>query len=405
MSLPRLHSFFMLDPSTLPPAAQQALLVEAVHFSHVTRYSHVAAYSIFVWDWLLCFEDEIDLLTQGGSWRGKLAYLFCRYYPLLTYPITMWIQMNDHNPELCSHIFSVPMFLIILNLAGAASILILRIYAFTGGKISVVWFLCACLAAVATFQAYVAGAKSSLIPLPIGCYPVDNGPLKYLSGYFLSALLFDCVVTGTFITFTITKMHTSFSSMTDFTKMFIREGAIYFLAISAINIINAYFNYQPNILMATVNVPMSLLLPNVLACRLVINLRATKKDSGSSFHPLSVNSSNGAAQSGITHFTNNQTTTFEVAMDDLSDSASRRPSVLKWGNTKVHGSRPSSRQPSVIGLHNAGSRTHLPHTTKGGHLGVPMTDEDQKRSQVSVVIIEDPRRPATPEELRAYGAV
>lgn len=39
-------------------------------------------------------------------------------------------------------------------------------------------------------------------------------------------------------------MNTSYGSMTDFTRMFVREGAFYFLAISAVNIINGYFNYQ-----------------------------------------------------------------------------------------------------------------------------------------------------------------
>jgi len=153
-------------------------------------------------------------ITQGGSWRGRIAYLFCRFWPLITYPVTLWIQMNDHNPTKCEGLYKVPIFVTILNvraltylvvmiarlissfdlcslpfrattyiayilhsvdyadpptitnhahpqLVGAAGILILRIYAFTGGKKWVACFLGACLVTVATFQAYVAGARSA----------------------------------------------------------------------------------------------------------------------------------------------------------------------------------------------------------------------------------------------------
>lgn len=69
--------------------------------------------------------------------------------------------------------------------------------------------------------------------------------------------------------------------MSSLTRVFLREGAAYFLAISAINIINGIFNFQyvvitpfllhqiqrlsrPYIPMQTNAVPFGLLLPNLL---------------------------------------------------------------------------------------------------------------------------------------------
>ena len=41
--------------------------------------------------------------------------------------------------------------------------------------------------------------------------------------------------------FTHARMRSSYS---DFMKLFVREGAAYFVGISIVNIINVYFNYQ-----------------------------------------------------------------------------------------------------------------------------------------------------------------
>ncbi|KZW03080.1 hypothetical protein EXIGLDRAFT_320175 [Exidia glandulosa HHB12029] len=263
-------------------------LVAPVHFAQVTRYSHLAAYSVFVFDWILTLHQECQYLLHSSITRGKLAYIFCRYWPLLTYPITMWVQVLDHDPTICEKIYRIPMFLAIPNLAAAAGILILRIYAFTGGKRSVLVLLLSCLVSVMAFQVFVAVSRSKLIGLPIGCYPVDTGSAKYLSGYFMAPLLFDCITTATFAFYAVRQTSVSWSEMGTFSQVFIREGACYFLAISSINIVNGAMNFQPNVPMATVAVPLSLLLANLLACRLVLNLRSAVAEGQDSLHPLSV---------------------------------------------------------------------------------------------------------------------
>lgn len=265
--------------------------IDLAHFGQVTRYSHIAAYSLFVYDWLLSLSQESKYLRGSRISRGKITYLFCRYWPLLTYPIIMWVQVSDHNRTLCANIFKVPMFLTILNLLSAAGILVVRLYAFTNRNNAIAIFLIACMITVAIYQAFVAAVKSALIPIGNGCFPVDTGKEKHLSGYFLASLLLDCTITITFVIYTIVRISVAYKDMSTVTRVFIREGAAYFMAISAVNIINGGFNFQPNLPMQTVAVPFSLLLANILACRLVLNLHSAVVEKDDGLQPLSLSSS------------------------------------------------------------------------------------------------------------------
>ncbi|KZW03079.1 hypothetical protein EXIGLDRAFT_759389 [Exidia glandulosa HHB12029] len=268
-------SAFQLPPSVL------ALLNEAAYFTAVTRLEHMAAYTLLVYDWLLCFEHELQLLATPGMSPAKLVYLFCRYWPMITHPITMWVQVSTSDRSLCEKTFKVPLFLIIVNFAGAAAVLILRVYAFTGARPSVAAFLACCFAIVAAYQIWAVATQIALVPAPVpACWPVNGeGAAQVLSGYFIAPFLFDVVVTATFVwrAFNI-KLQISGVTGTSAVGLFVREGAAYFIAISTINLANAIVNFLPDLNPHGVMAPVSMLLPNILACRLVINLRSAASE-------------------------------------------------------------------------------------------------------------------------------
>ncbi|EJD49488.1 hypothetical protein AURDEDRAFT_161594 [Auricularia subglabra TFB-10046 SS5] len=240
------------------------VLLDAAFYGRITRSSHAAAYTLMVYDWLLSLEEERKFVIGSKLSFAKVVYLLSRYYPLATYPISMWVQIQDHNRTLCEKIYNLPMFLVIPNQVFAEFILILRTYAFTGGNRPLFVILCASLAAVAIYQAWVGATQSALIPFGNGCFPVDKGAARHLSGFFLSTLLFDSLITLVFVIYAIRVISFKSGVTNPITKLFIREGFAYFLCISAVNIANGVLNFQPNGAMATVNVPMSLVLPSVL---------------------------------------------------------------------------------------------------------------------------------------------
>lgn len=57
--------------------------------------------------------DESHKVLAAGSVLAKLTYLCCRYWILLAYPVTLYIQGRDHAPSTCEKLFRVPMLIAI----------------------------------------------------------------------------------------------------------------------------------------------------------------------------------------------------------------------------------------------------------------------------------------------------
>ncbi|KZW03055.1 hypothetical protein EXIGLDRAFT_828814 [Exidia glandulosa HHB12029] len=247
-------------------------LIDAAYFGQVTRWNHVAAYSLMVYDWLLCYDVEYKFIFESKFSLAKLAYLLCRYYFLLSHPISLWVQFYVSDPTLCQHVYNLPIFLGVPNLIFTEAILILRTYAFTGGKKAVLVSLSICLVVPVVYQVWV-GTASAMMPGGHGCFPVDVGKARHLSGTFLSMVLYDVLITVVFFGYAFRVLNFELGLATPLTKLFMREGFVYFVCITAINIANSILNFQSNGALGTVGVPMSLSLPSVLCCRLVLNLR------------------------------------------------------------------------------------------------------------------------------------
>lgn len=268
---------------------------ELAYITQVTRCSHTAAYSLLVWDWLLNLDEEYELIYRGRWTPAKVAFLVSRYYPLVSYPVVIWVQGFDHDRNLCGRIFTVPMFLVLPNIVSAELILILRTYAFAGGSKLILCFLLACLAGALTYQIWVAISQAALVPVGNSCFPVNRGTKSYLGGYFLSTFILDSIITLIFALCALRIIRLRLTAATHLTQLLLREGFTYFILISAVNLVNAAFNLQSHASLATGAVPLSLLFSNVLTCRLVLNLR--KVSQGDTRHSEDVTDTTATATS------------------------------------------------------------------------------------------------------------
>ncbi|KAG9007692.1 hypothetical protein FRB90_009264 [Tulasnella sp. 427] len=94
------------------------------------RYIAVAVYSWVMYDWLITFGQEIDLVwKRSGAWTSKLLYGFTRYQGLAIMTLNMIVAINSGwSTDFCHSYFYV------LGFAGAAhtfavqGALLLRIY-------------------------------------------------------------------------------------------------------------------------------------------------------------------------------------------------------------------------------------------------------------------------------------
>ncbi|KAH7104708.1 hypothetical protein BKA62DRAFT_475130 [Auriculariales sp. MPI-PUGE-AT-0066] len=265
----------MARPAFIPEDKWQ-LISQGARGSQITRSMHFGVFAIAVYDWFLCIKDEVTLLQTAGVPPAKAAYFLCRYWPLVAHPVILWIQGFDHSRDFCERHFRMPLYIVIVNFALAASILTIRIYAFSGYNRAVVITLGLCLAAVASYQIWVVATQIMLVSEGSGCYPVEpQTHFQFLSGYFFSPLIFDIIAMMFFLARAVSVFTFKPSLASDLTKRFLGEGFAYFIAISLINFANSAMSFQTaTVAYSGVVVPLSMLLPNILACRLVINLRS-----------------------------------------------------------------------------------------------------------------------------------
>jgi len=120
------------------------LILQMGEAIQLARYICVAAYTIQVYEWLICFSDEY-LYVHKARWSSvKFAYLFCRYYPLIFFAVIVWAWVGNHPISLCTKV--VPAILAILPLfnLSAQPVFIIRTYAFTGRNKFLLAFLLTC---------------------------------------------------------------------------------------------------------------------------------------------------------------------------------------------------------------------------------------------------------------------
>ncbi|KAG6841766.1 hypothetical protein C0991_007095 [Blastosporella zonata] len=139
------------------------------------------------------------------------------------------------------------------------AVLLIRTYAFFNRNVYILLSLLSALSGVIAYQLYVDATQ--MLVLPFARPP------------FIAPLLFDTVVTAMTVwkAFTIRRHNGGPNSR--LIQTFLREGIFYYILISIANLINGIFYLQPRQVISAINIPLSVMMGPVLACRLILDLR------------------------------------------------------------------------------------------------------------------------------------
>ncbi|KAK7063944.1 hypothetical protein R3P38DRAFT_2821379 [Favolaschia claudopus] len=253
-------------------AADRILYITQVYFCD----------AVVIWDWLISIPREIKFVWRTHWTPVKAAYLFCRYWVIAVVPYLLYCFVSDHSLETCQKIYKIPVALAMWNQVGSESVLLIRTYAFFNRNIYVLWFLLCAMAGVIAYQLYVDTTQMLLLgfvkpPFDKGpCFPMSAPHSAHLLGMAflcIAPLLFDTIVT--FMTvwkaFTIRRRNGGPNSR--LIQTFLREGVFYYILISIANLINGIFYLQPRQVISAMNIPLSVMMAPLLACRLILDLR------------------------------------------------------------------------------------------------------------------------------------
>ncbi|KAH8835521.1 hypothetical protein DL96DRAFT_1574545 [Flagelloscypha sp. PMI_526] len=200
----------------------------------------------------------------------KVAYLFCRYWVLAVGAYLLYCFVAEHTKETCDRIFRIPVALAMWNQVGSESILLIRTYAFFNRSIYVLVFLLCALAGVVAYQLYVDTTHMWLLPFVKP--PFTHGPCLPMSKPHSAHLLGDLFTFMTiFKAFRIRRR--SGGPNSKLIQTFLKEGVFYYLLISVSNLINGIFYLQPRQVLSAINIPLSVMMAPLLACRLILDLR------------------------------------------------------------------------------------------------------------------------------------
>lgn len=264
----------------LDPVTTEALAtgIGLIHILQVYTSSMVA---IAVWDWLTCLKSEYDFVWKKEWSIIKCLYLWTRYYGLVCFSINLWLFNANFSAEQCKTLHYLIAATCMWTTLGSEAILAIRTYAFLGKQKWLAAVLGVLLVGETAFLLYVSiGAVYQIPPIPIGdarspCTASDKPGKHVVSGFWLAPVAFDLVCTFLTAWKAWSLQATVMSS--HIVTVFIREGLFYFVAVAAVNVLNAAFMFQSNPNLQNINCFLALVLSQVLCCRLVLNLKGAQE--------------------------------------------------------------------------------------------------------------------------------
>ncbi|TFK52460.1 hypothetical protein OE88DRAFT_1405861 [Heliocybe sulcata] len=267
------------------PDVSQVVEIAATSLSS-GRYNVVVVYTIHLYEWLISLEEEVSLIHRARWNAIKIAYLFSRYYPLLLFPLHMWSWLGNHDHHTCDKVTRVLYCLLIPFPFSAQTIIMLRTYAFTGRRKSILAILCVAAAAILGLEVWIFGTDFTLseelflLYNETGCFAEDRyaqanvfvyRPAYHAAGLFLAIFFFDSICISLIVGYCFWEPNVRCR----LAKTFVEQGFAAFLIMSVLNITSAAFYFISARQWNGISLPYALILPNVVACRLILTLRRT----------------------------------------------------------------------------------------------------------------------------------
>ncbi|EIM91263.1 uncharacterized protein STEHIDRAFT_165612 [Stereum hirsutum FP-91666 SS1] len=254
-----------------------ATIATALGLLHVLQVYTSCMVAIAVWEWLACLKMEWERIWKRKWTLVKFLYLWTRYYGLACFAVNLWLFNANFTAEQCKPLHYIIAASCMWTQLGSEAILAVRTWAFMAKSNVVAIFLITGLVGETAYLLYVsiAGVHQTELVFDGPCTASDAPGKHVVMGFWLAPVVFDLICT----VMTIYKAMKSLSMIrSPLLIVFIREGLFYFLAVSAVNVLNAAFMFQSNANIQNINSFLALVLGQVLCCRLVLNLRAPSRN-------------------------------------------------------------------------------------------------------------------------------
>lgn len=342
-------------------------LMTGMKLTHILQVYTSSMVAVAVWDWLSSLEMEYRYIWKKEWSIIKGLYLWTRYYGLACFSVNLWLFNDNFTKERCATLHYLIAATSMWSLLGSEAILAIRTYAFLGKKMWIGIMLVIMLLGETGFLLYVSIAGVHQIdPFPIGdmkgpCTAADKPGRTIVTGFWLAPVAFDIVCT-------ILTMWQAFRMQqilktSRIVKIFVREGLLYFLAVTGVNLLNAAFMFQSNPNLQNLNSYLALVLSQVLCCRLVLNLKGVQEPASnftSSEHSYATNARSAGVSIPLRSF-NKDLTNANYTQHDIYEGVKVQIDVERHNNQSTDERRSSSEIQNEKTGASSSYHTRVPH--------------------------------------------
>jgi len=258
-------------------------------FGHVTlqsgveiiteaRYAIVAVYCLQLYEWIATAKKEIDLVHRSRWSSVKVAYLLCRYYTLLIWPLVMFAYVGNHTWDVCRRITAPVHILLAPSQLFPQAVMLMRAYAFCGRDKRVLMLLLTCYGGLVAIVIWAFCTHIVALPEVVflilegtGCYPYySKGHMGFRIGWaMLAATLMDLASLICICVYCACNR----SRQISLAMYFIRQGMISFAFVVAVNVAAAVVFLDQSSPHNGLGLPFTIVISNLIACRIILGLR------------------------------------------------------------------------------------------------------------------------------------
>ncbi|KAJ7272645.1 hypothetical protein B0H12DRAFT_1091427 [Mycena haematopus] len=221
---------------------------------------------------------EIELIYPSRWNSIKVAYLLCRYYQLLVWPLVVYAYGKDHTAQTCSKLTQIVTSLLLPMQLFAPGVMLMRAYAFAGRKIEIlvlllvfyaalvgtdIWFFC--------FSGYPLSNIAFEFLGGTGCFPdySRSNDSERLVIAMSASLVMDLISLSIIILYCV-RIHSTRGSLG---RLFISQGLSSFAVVLLVHGIALGLYFSPQTYYNGIGLPYILVISNLMACRLILDLR------------------------------------------------------------------------------------------------------------------------------------
>ncbi|KAK7058103.1 hypothetical protein R3P38DRAFT_1193512 [Favolaschia claudopus] len=314
----------------------------------IGAYLRVSAYSIALFDYLQSLPAEYRLYAkQRGPFKLSLAcilFILVRYLGFVALICgALGFFYHGFTEEQCDHFYyTTPVFKLLLYLVSQA-ILAVRTYAVSRKSpkvlyiMIVLYILCSAVEFVSTFWKRIHFNKS-------GTCTSGNPPgVKIASLYYVGCLVYDVVsmtITGIYLW---KFSNASRASLGKLAQMMIEDGIMYFIALTAMNIVNLIFFQSRDTTLQSAASSLGFAVTMIFSGRFILNLSERSRDglSGDNSHSSRTPASGGRRHNNLESMHSQPENIVVTVMKNVvtmhdhemgaGDTKDASPRQVKWG--------------------------------------------------------------------------